>query len=569
MPDAECRFDRTTRDKRDDGAARPNAGRFRLGRQAPALIGFGIFSAVISLGFFWEALHTRLSELNGDQVNILTICVKKDYPDRLPADLLAGDTKNLTYYIPAYVDLVRLFSLPDQDYTRGLSILLLLTSFLYMWGWWMLFSIWGDKWTAAILAFFVRGIIWPPGNEVWGIAGLWSMLPRTLFLALLPWVLWAWFRLRRSRRGWLLVCFSMGVLANVHPVSAAGTSLALILADSSWTALESRRWRPVASRFFSGTLFLLLGMSHYIWTYLTGIRRTNGVNPAEFDEAFQMRITPVFLTPGSYLERSLHPAWLMLILIPWVVCLITPRRYLAAHKGAILALAVFSLGCLIAALCPFVVEEVLREFGYEARFAFQLVRSGKYVIVPSFILIALFCALTRNWLESRLRHGRALVISVSCLAVILTLFSRQPVFDGVPVLGDDVCRFLWPQWNKATASRETESMDALLAWIRENTTEDAKFIGPRQIRIGGLRSVIHDSKGAALLIEANPEAFVGWARRTKTLEQAENDEPVQRAKLFASWGADYWVTRRHAPDLSLVYSNAVWFVYDLRDDSSL
>jgi len=31
-------------------------------------------------------------------------------------------------------------------------------------------------WVAGALAFLVRGAMWPPGNELWGIAGLWWII---------------------------------------------------------------------------------------------------------------------------------------------------------------------------------------------------------------------------------------------------------------------------------------------------------------------------------------------------------------------------------------------------------
>ena len=80
-----------------------------------------------------------------------------------------GDIRNVGYYTPLFIEIIRVLSLPDHNYLRGLNIFLLATSLLYLWGWWLLFSLWGDKLVAAVLAFLVRGIMWPPGFELWGI----------------------------------------------------------------------------------------------------------------------------------------------------------------------------------------------------------------------------------------------------------------------------------------------------------------------------------------------------------------------------------------------------------------
>lgn len=217
-------------------------------------------------------------------------------------------------------------------------------------------------------------------------------------------------------------------------------------------------------------------------------------------------------------------------------------------------------------------EGILNNLGYQARFAFQLVRTCKYIIVPSLILAVLLCALTSQKLARHFRYGRAVVVGVSCLVVLLTLFSRYTVFDRVPVLGDDVSRFLWPAWGKPESFKVEEgqivhkNIDGVLRWIRGNTAEDAKFVGPRQIRAGSLRPVIHDFAGAGMLIEGSPKALVEAARRERELVKAEAQGPFQESQLYVTWGADYWVTQVFVPDLRLVYSDSGWFVYHLKND---
>ena len=529
------------------------------------ITGYGIVTVLISVGFFLDGLQASFANLSGDQVNILTVCAKRDYPHLLEGDLVVGDSGNTDYYIPLFVNLVRFFSLPDHNYLRGLNILLLFTSLLYMWGWWRLFSVWGDKWIAAILAFLARGIMWPPGHELWGIAGLWTMLPRTAFLSLLPWVMWAWMCWRQVWLGWLLVCFSCGLLANVHPISGVGVGLSLLLADVCWTMTVSRNVAVLVSRCIGGAAAMLLGMFPYIWAYWLGLGSMAGVDPVEFDQALGLRVSSRFFDPVLYLHWWLQPKWLMLVFGPWLVCLALTRREPGVYKAAMVAQGGFALGCVLTALGPFLIERILRDFGYSACFAFQLVRTGKYVIIPSLLLTALGCTIAHRELMRCSTYRGALSVSIVVLVILLTLISPHPVFDQVPALGDSVCRSLWPPWiySGRASDRGNASLEALLQWIKENTPEDAKFIGPSLIRIGSLRAVIHDTKGAGMLIEGNPRQFVQWARRERRLRGPEYRDPVARSELFCSWGAQYWVTTKHTPDLRLVYSNSGWFVYFL------
>ena len=311
--------------------------RFRTMSLAP--VGFGIFALVLSMAFFWEGRRATFSALSGDQVNILTICARLDHPGLLEGDLIAGDINGLRFYTPFFVSVVRFCSLPDHNYLRGLNILLLLTSLLYLWGWWLLFSLWGDKVIAALLAFLARGIMWPPGYEVWGVAGLWTMLPRTLFVALLPWVFWAWFRWRGAPRLRLLTFVFVGVLTNVHPISGACLAVGMGAAEFFVSWAEHRGLTAAFERTATCVAAMLVGMAPYIWTYWSNLGSMAEVDPSEFNEALRLRLGDAFLEPGAYLKLWFRPRLLAFILMPWALWLVLPRRYLREHKQVLVAMA--------------------------------------------------------------------------------------------------------------------------------------------------------------------------------------------------------------------------------------
>lgn len=542
--------------------------RYELARWRSLLpyVGFGLFALLLSLAFYWDGRQADFSALSSDQFNILPVCAKKDNPQLFQGDQIVGDLKGVDYYTPAFVDLVRLLARPDHNYLQGLNRLVLLSTLVYLWGWWLLFSLWGDKWVAAVGAFFVRGMLWPPANELWGIAGIWTMVPRTPYLALLPWVLWAWFRFRRTRLGWPLTCLACGVVANMHPISGLAVGVALLLAETTWVLAETKKLRAGLVRCLVGGPLFLLGLAPFIWTYLSKLGSVEGLDPVALDQALHLRLKPSFFYPTIYLQEWLtRPSLLLLVLLPWVACLLIPRRHLRAYKYVLLALGAFFVGCVLTALMPFAAEAILKRLGYHPRFAFQLVRVAKYVLVPSIILLVLLVTLACQQLTRRFAHGRAVLIGLSCALVLLTLFARQPGFNHVPVLGDDVSRFLWPDWMMRQQQPGEWQMDSVLKWIREHTAADAKFVGPRPIRIGALRAVIHDWAGAVILIEGDPKGFVEAARRELQLRAPEYQDPAAKAKLLASWGADYWVTPNVVQPLRPVYQGDGLFIYDLRE----
>ena len=248
--------------------------------------------------------------------------------------------------------------------------------------------------------------------------------------------------------------------------------------------------------------------------------------------------------------------------LPWLGLILVPRRTLKEHRHAILALAGFYLGCVFTALAPFPAEAALNKMGFQARFAFQLVRNGKYIIVPSFVITALLATVAWQVLAARLAKRRVVAGALICALLGLTLASRLPIFNGVPFLGDDVVKFLWP--GRDGPRPFSEQMDGVLRWARENTAEDARFVGPRLIRVGAQRPVIYDFAGAGMLIEGDPEAFVEAARRRLQLKAPEYADPVAQADLFASWGGEFWVTQTQAPKLKVAYYDSGWYVYDIR-----
>ena len=54
------------------------------------LIGYTIWSLFVSGWFFVDGMSADLSDLSGDQINILTIAARKDYPHLLRRDLVVA-----------------------------------------------------------------------------------------------------------------------------------------------------------------------------------------------------------------------------------------------------------------------------------------------------------------------------------------------------------------------------------------------------------------------------------------------------------------------------------------------
>jgi len=533
------------------------------------LAGFGLWSLLLSGIFFVDGMSADVSRLSGDQINILTIAAKKDHPDLFQRDLIVGNPQDTAYYIPWFIDVIRYLSLPDHDYIRGLNILLALTSIIYLWGWWLLFSLWGNRWTAAGLALLARGIMYPPGNELWGISALWTMLPRTLFTAVLPWVLWLWLRERANpaSKAWPLIGFSCGALINIHPISGACVTCALLIADLVSGLREGLAMRAVLTRAIVGGVAIVLGAAPYLFIFLTNLGSMEVVDPVAFDRALRMRLAEMFLDVRLYLAEWLSPKWFVLAAGPWLLCAFVWRRLSPSDRRVAFTLGAFAVVCLCVSVIPATLETWLRGFGYTPRFGFQLVRTGKFLLVPSFVLVALLVARATDWMRGRGYPMRPIAAASIALCLLVVLTARHPFFDAVPLVGDDIVRQLLPPGDPPPTERDIQGLMSVMQWIQAHTPTDATFVGPRLLRVGALRPVIHDFAGAVMLVEGNPRAFVASAQRQRELRDAQEHKPTEVPRLLASWGADYWVTRTVAQDVRLAYANSEWFVYDLRPDS--
>jgi hypothetical protein len=297
------------------------------------------------------------------------------------------------------------------------------------------------------------------------------------------------------------------------------------------------------------------------WLHLGGL---GGVDPAEFERATRERLSPVFNDVSMYLASWLQIKWLALLLTPWLIYAGMWRRVPRPHRAAAVALGIFAASCLCFAVVPVLAEESLRPFGHTPRFGFQLIRTGKYMLVPSLTVLAMVCASLAAAAVARWPLAKRTIATGAACMVAVTLLARYPIFDAIPGFGDEIVRQLWPPTVGPATEPDIGPLTTVIDWIRDNTSTDAGFIGPRLIRVGALRSVIHDFAGAVMLIEGNPRAYVATARRQAAFRRAERQGALAQARLFASWGADYWVTRTVAPDLTVAYRSAPWVVYDLR-----
>lgn len=533
-----------------------------------AVIFFAVCSLAISLAFFAEGFQSRYRGLVTDQINFLTIAACADNAGQFKGDMVAGYPDSPGYYIPAFIKLVKWASAWDRDYSQGLNWLLLLTNLIYFWGWWMLFSIWGDRWIAAFLVFLARAVVPLPGAEIWGIAGLWTMLPRTLFIACLPWTLWLWLRDAGFRWGWMTACLLAGLLVSIHPLSGFCLIVALLGGEAGRRSALGEGLGKIGRRLAVGAGSAAVGLIPVLPVALSFVHACPEVDPASFQAALMLRFPPDVLDPVQHLKQWSNPLLLGFIFLPWVFSYIALAREWQTQRARIVALGIFSLSCVAVGLLPGISQRLLFGAGDSIPATFNLVRATKYVIAPAWLMWAfLFTGWSRRLIVWR-PSARVLVKSFSVLVLVATLALRASPISETTVFRASPLRYLWPECigpklPPANAG-QNDAIEGVVQWIRANTPVNATFVGPPIIRVTTLRAVVHDVKGASMLVERNPQAFVAWSKREKAQQELVKRDKSLLPILYRSWGADYWVTTQRVERTPICYQDARWTVYDLR-----
>jgi hypothetical protein len=155
---------------------------------------------------------------------------KNLYPDLFTRDYAFGNRSHFDFYIPLYLQLNGWLTSYTQEYAQTLVILMPFVMLIYLISMYILLLYVSGSAAIAIVVTLISSTVWPAlGSEVWGVASLQVIIPRTLFTALAPGLFGL--MLKWGKHGcwwqWGLLSLSVGLAANLHPVS--GIALAELL----------------------------------------------------------------------------------------------------------------------------------------------------------------------------------------------------------------------------------------------------------------------------------------------------------------------------------------------------
>jgi len=528
------------------------------------LIFITILSLAFAIGFYIDGQNATVNNLSSDQWNILPVCIKLDHPELYEGDLFVADANDVDYYIPLFIAGIRFFTRWSHDnYIEGLNKFNFFINFFYTFFWGYFFYYLSKNIPLSLLmTILVRGILWLPGYELWGAGALWTALPRTAFLALLPLPLMLLLPVTLNKYYHFAGALFIGIISNYHPISGLGLCFSVWLTYFIYHRyLINDKPTNLLVNLLIIAFLMILGLSPYIIRYLQEVLTQNYHNKQMFTELIHLRIGDQFYNPYLALTKFGQVKWIIFLAVP-IISIILLRKRLPEDLGKIASFSFVLLAVILGfSFLVVPVEQLIQKTGIKLHMAFQLIRNVKFVMIPVFV----FYFIILVFAISKIKPHYKKIISLSLLfcLLILLLFSRVEPVRSLPLMGDDLIRSTLPNIYSLRKENgyEDPDLEKMFEWINSNTEKNVKFVGPPQIRISCRRSVIFDFKGAAMLIEGNPDKYVQWGNRLLELRKCTDIQC--KIALYKKWGADYLLSDEVIVNKHTTFSSGRWNLYQL------
>lgn len=495
-----------------------------------------ILNLAIAVGFYIDGTKASVTDISSDLANIIPVCLKLDNPELFQNDLYLNDINNVKYYTPAFVELVRLNAwLFDGNYLLGLNFLGAYTHFVYGLLWFLFFyTLKKDFWLALLFSLFFRGILWPPGGELFGISDLWTIMPRTIFISLAPIPFLLYCYLKRFQV--FLAALSLGLILNFHPISGVGLAACYFAFYFYYSIFhESQGAKKNWINFFLASGGFIIGMLPYLLVYFLNVKG-QPFDQSLYDLAFYKRLGYTFSNPLVFVSQWHRPILYFFGLLFVAFYFFDSSKNKSVFKSlAFAALFVF----LTANVSVYVEGFVNNLLSLNLRLSFQLIRFQKFILVIFQIgtYLLLYQAFKKFSISTKLKQMMLIVFLLFCS------FSFVSPFSKMPIVGDDLmssilpnCFMVKPRIDYSKSSPLSE----LILYIKNNTEEDAVFYGSYYIRTGAERSVVLDGKGSSMIIEGNQPQFINWYLQTEKLKNIEKYS--DKAIYLKSLGVHYIVS---------------------------
>ncbi len=509
-----------------------------------------VFNITIAIGFYVDNLNVTYSALSSDLLNIIPIANKFDNPDLYKNDLYVNDIENVKYYTPFFVQPLRFIAkFTNNNYIQALNVMSVICHISFGLLWFLLFYKYSSNfWVAFLMSIIVRGVIWLPGLELLGISGLWSIMPRTLYLAFFP---IPFLIISNKWKNILLSTFLIGLVFNFHPITGLGGILLFILFLLFFRGETNVSIKKIGCVF----VVLILGMLPFILTYFGKTTTTISYNVDDYMKAFNLRIPDLFSKPALFIKLW-YTRGTIFFFLPILIYLYVSKNnddFKNAKNLTFITILLFILP-----LSSIYIEPIINKiFDLNLRISFQLIRTQKMALIPAYFGLASLLVL----ISKRLK--RNVIPIVTLIFIALLIVSKSSLIRNLPLLGSDTITSILPFKFSITnlSKKNNEEKDAMAKFIEQHTDIDAIIFGDYLYRSASKRSVILDTKGASMLIEGNPKRLIEWYKSKMKFRSYKTIE--EKFNYLRSLGVDYYVTKNKSYNLQIVHTEKDWLLYKL------
>ncbi len=499
-----------------------------------------LFAAAAAVGGYLAMLETNLSP---EQVDMAAAAVKRHDGSLFAHDPVFGKSELWRIHTPIFQGLLELMLVPTgyRDLTLPFRALAGVLLMVYLCGMYVLLYRQCRSWSvAAFVAVLSATVNYTPGDAHWGVGTLGSAGPAGICIAVTPLIVLAFLRYippagrndsREDRWRLLLVFGVIGLLGNLHLVSAMNLALVLLIAYLGRARFHPSGW-PMAMGCALAAVVGALPSLGYVLMLRAALATAAGppnahVVHAALEEAGLAVFYPDLLK--SAVNWTLYAA---VLAIPAGAVLIRAERF----RTRDLWLWVWMLGAgLFVAFALQGLSQLLGQLQATGPPTFAFAQASAFVMLPLYVLFAQ--ALTSLFRIVRVHRW---LVRWACAAVAAGLIipsdnlrvPRRLLYDAATTFMAEGDKPLHVQ--ELHAQREAQAELAAIAdWARAAAPKDAVFITDHgKFRMLARRSIAASRSDASYFYYLRPSRLESWTRRLKAQQQLLR-KPVTLADLAA------------------------------------
>ncbi len=546
----------------------------------------------IAFCFGWVGTHLgKYPFLSGDAAIVSSYAAALDHPSLFINDTLFKNPSDLNFYNIIHIPIIRLLVRLVGNYGSAFALLLFPTTFLHLFGYYLLGNtlfkkrIWSILFTFSVMVPISLSL-----GEVWGLHK--DALPRHLFQVLLPFVLAAIIHWGRNPKNWPWLMGLTGLLVYVHPMSLPAWGVAIFL--GLWfLAMDLSNKKKITGMILAALAFMVVILP-FTFNYLstTKFGSTAGGNYAYILQIKQERMGYLDLKTGykDFVKQVVfsHPLnlsiWIMIPTTGFGLYL----YYRKQKKNWLgLTIAAWWAGIFIVGVLIPIVDHTLMAALKRMPLEIDLIRSLRYVIplllLTAFYILSEIGEITIWKAKNRNNSLFSSAILILGFCLMLGWMLRYNLFNNSALLQTASCwktgHLVCPFQDNERRTQRVEFLDMIKTVVPEGGTILGTDISDLAIRYYALRPLVYSYKDGSTFIFTDQDDLMRWYRQYLEMGEIEKNNPKsdkyldEMTRFAQKYQAEYIVlpyafnTGNYLPEkLEPVFSNQNYSLFKVEQE---